>query len=144
MTAVNTKIDDPIKDKINMLKNQTDEEMHYKNNLYFFILEMGLFFELQEFEFTHDLSYPDCPRVSLPDPLTRAKREFEIEHNIKNNLRAFAIRHNLARELQQYENSHDMISPTGQLKAVTGAVISTPKLKRSEIEKDFNTSINKN
>lgn len=84
--------------KIIVLKQQAEIEMDLKNSLYGFILDMGFFLELREFELTHDTTKADCPELAPVDPLVEARKEYEIEKNIKCNLYSFIVKHGLYRE----------------------------------------------
>lgn len=91
--------------RITSLRSQAEEQMNLKNSLYSFILEQGLFFELRDYELTHDMSSVGCNKIAPPDPITEAQIEFETEKNIKNNLYAFIIDLGLFKKLKEYNRT---------------------------------------
>lgn len=120
-------------DKLTALKSQVEEQMNRKNNLYSFILNQGLFFELRDYELTHDMSSAGCNKIVPLDPLEEAQIELETERNIKNNLYSYIINCGLYTKLKEYNCIHSLESPDDRIHTLAGIVRSDfLKAKRSD------------
>ena len=94
------------------LRRELEIEDNIKENLYDFILQKGLFKELEEYEMNGDNN------LRCGQTIQQLLRNIETVRGIQYDLVAFIFQKGLSNELEEYEKNNDIRAPGGHLKSI--------------------------